>query len=85
MNFELKTLDLKAAAEFNTDAVVVLLPNHFKPGRDAISQLVTKARANADLDDSVGKLLKGLNLSKLVTLDGGTSTNSPPRGACGLT
>ena len=57
MNFELKTLDLKAAAAFNTDAVVVLLPDHFKPGRDAISQLVTKARANADLDDSVGKLL----------------------------
>jgi len=57
MNFELKTLDLKAAAGFNTDAVVVLLPDHFKPGRDSISQLVTKARANADLDDSVGKLL----------------------------
>ena len=51
MNFELKTLDLKAAAAFNTDAVVVLLPNHFKPGRDVISQLVTKARANADLDE----------------------------------
>ena len=29
--------------------------------------------------------VKGLNLSKLVTRDGGTSTNSPPRGACGLT
>ena len=57
MNFELKTLDLKAAAGFNTDAVIVLLPSHFKPGRDPISQLISKARANADLDDVVGKLL----------------------------
>jgi leucyl aminopeptidase len=76
MNFELKTLDLKAAAAFNTDAVVVLLPNHFKPGRDVISQLVTKARANADLDDSVGKLLsiwhaEGVKASRLVLVSTG--------------
>ncbi|MEI6718588.1 MAG: M17 family peptidase N-terminal domain-containing protein, partial [Betaproteobacteria bacterium] len=76
MNFELKTLDLKAAAGFNTDAVVVLLPNSFKPGRDAISQLVTKARANADLDDSVGKLLsiwhaEGVKAPRLILVSTG--------------
>ena len=76
MNFELKTLDLKAAAGFNTDAVIVLLPSHFKPGRDPISQLISKARANADLDDVVGKLLviwhpEGVKTPRLILVSSG--------------
>ena len=76
MNFELKTLDLKAAATFSTDALIVLLSNQFKPGRDAISLLVSKARSTADLDDTVGKLLtiwhaEGVKATRLILVSTG--------------
>jgi leucyl aminopeptidase len=57
MNFELKALDLASAARAKTDALVVLIPADFKPGRDALSQLIAKAHKSGDLDASAGKTL----------------------------
>ncbi len=71
MNFELKPLDLGAAASFKTDALVVLVDPKSKTGRDPISQLIDKARASGDLDASAGKCLSiwqplGVAASRLV-------------------
>jgi leucyl aminopeptidase len=68
---------------------LVLLPSHFKPGRDAISLLITKARANADLDDSVGKLLSiwhadGVKASRLVLVSTGEGSARSVRTAMPL-
>ena len=71
MNFELKTLDLQAAASQKTDALIILVSGKDKTGKDAISQLITQARKTGDLDDSPAKLLhiwqpQGVNAQRLV-------------------
>ena len=40
MNFELKALDLSAAAALKTDALLVLVDPKSKPRRDAVSKLI---------------------------------------------
>lgn len=57
MNFDLKALDLAGAAAEKCDLLVVLLHDAFKPGKDALSQLVAQARKAGDLEDGVGKQL----------------------------
>lgn len=57
MNFDLKTLDLAAAAAEKCDLLVVLLPEGFKPGKDALSTLAALALKNGDLATKVGKQL----------------------------
>ncbi|MBX9870634.1 MAG: leucyl aminopeptidase [Burkholderiaceae bacterium] len=57
MNFELLTLDLAGAAKQPSDALIVLLPDGFKPGKDALSALVAQALKAGDLDTKAGKLL----------------------------
>ena len=57
MNFELKALDLSAAAALKTDALLVLVDPKSKPGRDAVSKLIAQARTSGDLDASAGKCL----------------------------
>src|SRR4051794_22000577 len=57
MNFELKTLDLAASAGASCDALVVLVSEGFKPGKDALSQLVAQARKAGDFETKPGKLL----------------------------
>lgn len=57
MNFDLKTLDLAAAAAQPCDALVVLLPAGFKPGKDAFSAQIGQALKAGDLDTKAGKLL----------------------------
>jgi leucyl aminopeptidase len=76
MNFELKPLDLTAAASFKTDALVVLVDDKSKTGRDAVSQLIAKARASGDLDGSVAKCLTiwqpvGVAAARLVLVSAG--------------
>lgn len=71
MNFELKTLDLQAAASQKTDALIILVSGKDKTGKDAISQLIAQARKTGDLDDSPAKLLTvwqphGVNAARLV-------------------
>jgi leucyl aminopeptidase len=58
MNFDLKTLDLAAAASEKCDLLVVLLPEGFKPGKDALSALAALALKNGDLSTKAGKHLQ---------------------------
>jgi leucyl aminopeptidase len=57
MNFELKSLDLVGAAQLAADALVLLVPAGFKPGKDALSALIGQAIKAGDLDTRAGKLL----------------------------
>ncbi|MFN4360609.1 MAG: leucyl aminopeptidase [Hylemonella sp.] len=57
MNFELLTLDLAGAAKQPADALIVLLPAGFKPGKDALAGLVAHALKAGDLETQAGKLL----------------------------
>ena len=58
MNFDLKTLGLAAAASEKCDLLVALLPDGFKPGRDALSALAALALKNGDLATKAGKHLQ---------------------------
>lgn len=58
MNFDLKTLDLAAAASEKCDLLIVLLPDGFKPGKDALSALAAHALKNGDLTTKAGKHLQ---------------------------
>jgi leucyl aminopeptidase len=58
MDFELKTLDLAGAAAEKCDALVVLLPEGFKPGKDPLSKLAASALADRALEPKAGKLLQ---------------------------
>jgi leucyl aminopeptidase len=57
MNFELKSLDLAAAASLPGDALIVLLPTGFKPGRDGLSALAGQVLKAGDLETKAGKIL----------------------------
>ncbi len=57
MNFDLKTLELPAAASEKCDLLVVLVPEGFKPGRDALSALVALALKQGDFSTKPGKSL----------------------------
>nr|MDP2191995.1 leucyl aminopeptidase [Rhodoferax sp.] len=50
MNFELKTFDLAGAANEKCDALVVLLSQSFKPGKDVLSAFVTQTLKAGDLE-----------------------------------
>ena len=76
MNFELKALDFAAAASIKTDALVVLVDPKAKTARDALSQLIAKARSSGDLDDTAGKCLliwqpAGISAQRLVLVSVG--------------
>jgi len=57
MNFELKTLDLHAAAAHRTDALIILVSAKDKPAKGVLAQLISDARQSGDLDESPAKLL----------------------------
>ena len=57
MNFDLKTLELPAAALEKCDLLVVLVPEGFKPGRDALSTLAALALKHGDFSAKPGKSL----------------------------
>jgi leucyl aminopeptidase len=57
MNFDLKTLDLNAAATHKTDALIILVSANDKPTKGVLSQLISEARKSGDLDASPAKLL----------------------------
>lgn len=62
MNFELKTFDISGAASEKCDALIVLLSQSFKPGRDVLSVLVDHALKAGDLETKLGKSGKPLVL-----------------------
>ncbi|NMM12878.1 MAG: leucyl aminopeptidase [Rhodoferax sp.] len=57
MNFELKTFDIAGAANEKCDALIVLLSQSFKPGKDVLSTLVAQALKAGDLETKPGKSL----------------------------
>ena len=57
MNFELKPLSLVAIAAEKCDALVVLVPESFKAGKDDVSLLIAQAVKSGDLEAKPGKLL----------------------------
>lgn len=58
MNFDLKKLDLEAAATEKCDLLAVLVTDEFKPGRHPISVLVGQAIKQGDFSAKAGKLLQ---------------------------
>ena len=54
MNFDLKTLELTAAATEKCDLLVVLVPEGFRPGQDALSVLAAHALKCGDLKAKAG-------------------------------
>ncbi len=57
MNFELKPIGLVAASTEKSDALIVLVPQDFKAGKDDLSALIAQAIKSADLETKPGKLL----------------------------
>ncbi|RZJ14045.1 MAG: leucyl aminopeptidase [Acidovorax sp.] len=58
MNFDLKTLELAAAASEKCDLLIALIPEGFKPGKDSLSTLAAQALKNGDLATKAGKNLQ---------------------------
>lgn len=82
MNFELTSLSLESACQDKTEALIVLVSEAFKPGKDAISVLIAHALAAKDFDHKAGQLLvayrvPGVAASKiwLLGVGQGTATN----------
>ncbi len=76
MNFELLTLDLAKASEEKCDVLLMLLPDTFKPGKDPLSGLVSKALKAGDLATKPASLLDlyrpaGLACARLVLVQVG--------------
>jgi leucyl aminopeptidase len=57
MDFELKTLAQADAAGAKCDALILLVGESFKPGKDALSRLAADALKSGDLEPKPGKLL----------------------------
>ncbi|ART58970.1 leucyl aminopeptidase [Acidovorax carolinensis] len=79
MNFDLKTLELPAAATEKCDLLVVLVPDGFKPGQDALSALVAHALKCGDLESKAGKHLQlylapAVSARRVVLLGAGNGT-----------
>ena len=86
MNFDLKALNLAGAAAEKCDALVLLVPDAFKPGKDALSQCVAQARKAGDLDNGAGKQLAlyqpaGVAARRVLLLGAGTASAKEVRTA----
>jgi leucyl aminopeptidase len=57
MDFQLKTLDAAGAAREKCDALVYVLAEGFKPGKDPLSRLAAGALKAGDVDTKPGKML----------------------------
>jgi len=58
MNCDLKTLDLTSAVAEKCDLLVLLVPDGFAPGDDALSAIVAQATKAKDLETKPGKSLQ---------------------------
>ncbi len=63
MDFELKPLNLSDAASEKCDALVLLVGDTFKPGKDALSLLAAHALKEKHLETKAGKLLQAYRSS----------------------
>jgi leucyl aminopeptidase len=57
MNFDLKPFSLVEAASDKCDALLVLVPDGYKPARDGFSAMVARAIKDGDASTKAGKLL----------------------------
>ncbi len=57
MNFEIQAMDLADAVTLKADALVVLVPQTFKPVKGVLSDLVAAALKAGDLEAKAGKML----------------------------
>ena len=57
MNFELKSIGLEGAATEKCDALIVLVPQDFKAGKDDLSALLAQTLKLGDLETKAGKCL----------------------------
>jgi leucyl aminopeptidase len=57
MDFQLKTLDGASAAREKCDAILLVVPEGYKPGKDPLSRLAADAIKAGDLEPKPGKLL----------------------------
>jgi leucyl aminopeptidase len=57
MNFDLKPLSLVEAANEKCDALLVLVPDHYKPAKDGFSALIARAIKDGDAQTKGGKIL----------------------------
>lgn len=88
MDFELKTLDLPGAAAHKCDLLVLLVPEGFKPGQDALSALVAHALKQGDLTLQAGKHLQlyqppAIAARRVVLLGAGDASAKAVRQALG--
>lgn len=86
MNFELKTLGLTGAAVEKCDAMVLLVSDDFKPGKDTLSQLTAQSLKAGDLETKTGKLLSayrasGLSCTRVVLVGAGDGSAKSVRRA----
>ena len=65
MDFELKTLNRSRLCAEKCDALVLLVPEDFAPGDDALSQLMTSAVGAGDFEPKSGKLLQAYRCAGL--------------------
>ncbi len=63
MNFEIQSMDLAAAATHKADALVVLVPQSFKPAKGGLSELIGAALKAGDLEAKAGKWLALYNVA----------------------
>ncbi|MCX8518049.1 MAG: leucyl aminopeptidase [Rhodoferax sp.] len=74
MNFELKPQTLTDAAAEKCDAMLVLLPDDYKPAKDGLSALIGRALKDGDAQTKAGKLLSlyrpGMTQARRVVLAG---------------
>ena len=57
MDFQLKSLDAAGAAREKCDALVLVVPEGYKPGKDPLSRLAADALKAGDLEAKPGKSL----------------------------
>ncbi len=86
MDFELKTLNLAGAATEKCDAIIVLVTESFKAGRDALSRLAGEALAAKHLQTKPGRLLQayrsaGITAARVVLAGAGDGSGKKVHGA----
>jgi leucyl aminopeptidase len=86
MNFELKSLPLAGAVSEKCDALVVLVADGFKPGRDTLSDIIGQALKAGDLETKAGKLLSlyrpaGVGASRVLLVGAGDASAKQVRQA----
>ncbi len=86
MDFELKTLAVAGASAEKCDALLVLVTDSFKPGKDAVGQLLADAIKAGDFEPKAGKLLQayraaGVTAARLVFAGAGDGKGKPVRSA----